>query len=80
MVSELLAWLSTGRKEVVAEPYFLEMGLMWILRENLLYRQPFLGFTLYAQPHKREASSSQQCSFDKICWKAIPEILILLFR
>ncbi len=78
MAFELFARLSAFFVEVRSEPDLLEMGLMRIAGENLLYGDFLFACAVDAQPDHAETASSQQSHTFKLVRETVAKFLVLL--
>jgi hypothetical protein len=75
---ELFAWLSAFFVEVRSEPDLLEMGLMRIAGQDLLYGDFLFACAVDAQPDHAETASSQQSHTFELVRETVAKFLILL--
>lgn len=75
VLGELLLRQPAHLEEVGAEPDLLDVGLVVILRSNLLYRELLLGLFVLSQPNQRKAASAKQLQLLKGLRKAISKCL-----
>jgi hypothetical protein len=75
---ELFAWLSAFFIEIRSEPYLLEVGLMRIAGEDLLYGDFLFACAVNAQPDHAETASSQQSHTFELVRETVAKFLVLL--